>query len=80
MGFDVCFVFIGFVVGWGFIFWFFMFEIFFLYVKGLVIGVCVFINWFMVFLVIKEFSSFMVSVGFDGFFLMEKRFLELFLL
>lgn len=65
---SMCFFIVGFVVGWGFIFWLFMLEIFFLYVKGVVIGICVFINWFMVFFVIKEFSSFMEVFRFYGVF------------
>ncbi|VFV41564.1 solute carrier family [Lynx pardinus] len=51
----------GFAVGWGPIPWLLMSEIFPLHVKGLATGVCVLTNWFMAFLVTKEFSSVMVS-------------------
>ena len=43
-----------------------MSEIFPLHVKGVATGVCVLTNWFMAFLVTKEFSSLMVSAGPDG--------------
>lgn len=42
-----------------------MSEIFPLHVKGVATGVCVLTNWFMAFLVTKEFSSLMVSAGPD---------------
>lgn len=51
----------GFAVGWGPIPWLLMSEIFPLHVKGVATGVCVLTNWFMAFLVTKEFSSIMVS-------------------
>lgn len=40
-----------------------MSEIFPLHVKGVATGICVLTNWFMAFLVTKEFSSIMVSAG-----------------
>lgn len=40
-----------------------MSEIFPLHVKGVATGICVLTNWFMAFLVTKEFSSVMVSAG-----------------
>lgn len=40
-----------------------MSEIFPLHVKGVATGVCVLTNWLMAFLVTKEFSSLMVSLG-----------------
>lgn len=43
-----------------------MSEIFPLHVKGVATGVCVLTNWLMAFLVTKEFSSLMVSIGPDG--------------
>lgn len=43
-----------------------MSEIFPLHVKGVATCVCVLTNWFMAFLVTKEFSSLMVSAGPDG--------------
>lgn len=43
-----------------------MSEIFPLPVKGVATGVCVLTNWFMAFLVTKEFSSLMVSAGPDS--------------
>lgn len=43
-----------------------MSEIFPLHVKGVATGVCVLTNWFMAFLVTKEFSSVMVSAGLEG--------------
>lgn len=49
-------------MGWGPIPWLLMSEIFPLHVKGVATGVCVLTNWFMAFLVTKEFSSVMVSV------------------
>ncbi|XP_066896788.1 solute carrier family 2, facilitated glucose transporter member 8 isoform X2 [Kogia breviceps] len=49
----------GFAVGWGPIPWLLMSEIFPLHVKGVATGVCVLTNWFMAFLVTKEFSSLM---------------------
>ncbi|OWK10416.1 SLC2A8, partial [Cervus elaphus hippelaphus] len=49
----------GFAVGWGPIPWLLMSEIFPLPVKGVATGVCVLTNWFMAFLVTKEFSSLM---------------------
>ncbi|CAK7290841.1 Solute carrier family 2, facilitated glucose transporter member 8 [Vulpes lagopus] len=49
----------GFAVGWGPIPWLLMSEIFPLHVKGMATGVCVLTNWFMAFLVTKEFSSVM---------------------
>ncbi|XP_029776664.1 solute carrier family 2, facilitated glucose transporter member 8 isoform X2 [Suricata suricatta] len=49
----------GFAVGWGPIPWLLMSEIFPLHVKGLATGVCVLTNWFMAFVVTKEFSSVM---------------------
>lgn len=53
-------------MGWGPIPWLLMSEIFPLHVKGVATGVCVLTNWFMAFLVTKEFSSLMVSAGPDG--------------
>ncbi|XP_031225745.1 solute carrier family 2, facilitated glucose transporter member 8 isoform X2 [Mastomys coucha] len=49
----------GFAVGWGPIPWLLMSEIFPLHVKGVATGVCVLTNWFMAFLVTKEFSTVM---------------------
>lgn len=43
-----------------------MSEIFPLPVKGVATGVCVLTNWFMAFLVTKEFSSLMVSADPDS--------------
>ncbi|XP_075416879.1 solute carrier family 2, facilitated glucose transporter member 8 [Tenrec ecaudatus] len=53
-----CFI-AGFALGWGPIPWLLMSEIFPLHVKGLATGACVLTNWFMAFLVTKEFSSLM---------------------
>lgn len=53
-------------MGWGPIPWLLMSEIFPLPVKGVATGVCVLTNWFMAFLVTKEFSSLMVSAGPDS--------------
>lgn len=50
-------------MGWGPIPWLLMSEIFPLHVKGVATGVCVLTNWLMAFLVTKEFSSLMVSLG-----------------
>lgn len=50
-------------MGWGPIPWLLMSEIFPLHVKGVATGICVLTNWFMAFLVTKEFSSIMVSAG-----------------
>lgn len=63
MGSDSCLAPAGFAVGWGPIPWLLMSEIFPLHVKGMATGVCVLTNWFMAFLVTKEFSSVMVSAG-----------------
>lgn len=52
-------------MGWGPIPWLLMSEIFPLHVKGVATGICVLTNWFMAFLVTKEFSSLMVSAGPD---------------
>ena len=67
---DACLAPTGFAVGWGPIPWLLMSEIFPLHVKGLATGVCVLTNWFMAFLVTKEFSSVMVSAGPEGLLLM----------
>uniref|UniRef100_A0ABI7ZRQ1 Major facilitator superfamily (MFS) profile domain-containing protein n=1 Tax=Felis catus TaxID=9685 RepID=A0ABI7ZRQ1_FELCA len=56
---SMCLFIAGFAVGWGPIPWLLMSEIFPLHVKGLATGVCVLTNWFMAFLVTKEFSSVM---------------------
>lgn len=66
MGSDASLAPIGFAVGWGPIPWLLMSEIFPLHVKGVATGVCVLTNWFMAFLVTKEFSSVMVSAGLEG--------------
>ncbi|XP_034520451.1 solute carrier family 2, facilitated glucose transporter member 8 isoform X5 [Ailuropoda melanoleuca] len=56
---SMCLFIAGFAVGWGPIPWLLMSEIFPLHVKGMATGVCVLTNWFMAFLVTKEFSSVM---------------------
>ncbi|XP_006074566.2 solute carrier family 2, facilitated glucose transporter member 8 isoform X8 [Bubalus bubalis] len=56
---SMCLFIAGFAVGWGPIPWLLMSEIFPLHVKGVATGVCVLTNWFMAFLVTKEFSSLM---------------------
>ncbi|XP_040591566.1 solute carrier family 2, facilitated glucose transporter member 8 [Mesocricetus auratus] len=56
---SMCLFIAGFAVGWGPIPWLLMSEIFPLHVKGVATGVCVLTNWFMAFLVTKEFSSIM---------------------
>uniref|UniRef100_A0A673UUN7 Solute carrier family 2 member 8 n=1 Tax=Suricata suricatta TaxID=37032 RepID=A0A673UUN7_SURSU len=56
---SMCLFIAGFAVGWGPIPWLLMSEIFPLHVKGLATGVCVLTNWFMAFVVTKEFSSVM---------------------
>lgn len=56
---SMCLFIAGFAVGWGPIPWLLMSEIFPLHVKGVATGVCVLTNWFMAFLVTKEFSSVM---------------------
>lgn len=66
VGSDACLAPAGFAVGWGPIPWLLMSEIFPLHVKGVATGVCVLTNWFMAFLVTKEFSNLMVSTGPDG--------------
>lgn len=58
-------------MGWGPIPWLLMSEIFPLHVKGMATGVCVLTNWFMAFLVTKEFSSVMVSASSRGLPLMQ---------
>lgn len=56
---SMCLFIAGFAVGWGPIPWLLMSEIFPLHVKGVATGVCVLTNWFMAFLVTKEFNSIM---------------------
>eukprot|EP00069_Balaena_mysticetus_P002480 bmy_04057T0 len=56
---SMCLFIAGFAMGWGPIPWLLMSEIFPLHVKGVATGVCVLTNWFMAFLVTKEFSSLM---------------------
>ncbi|XP_076784652.1 solute carrier family 2, facilitated glucose transporter member 8 isoform X2 [Arvicanthis niloticus] len=56
---SMCLFIAGFAVGWGPIPWLLMSEIFPLHVKGVATGICVLTNWFMAFLVTKEFSSIM---------------------
>ncbi|XP_060245940.1 solute carrier family 2, facilitated glucose transporter member 8 isoform X3 [Meriones unguiculatus] len=56
---SMCLFIAGFAVGWGPIPWLLMSEIFPLHVKGVATGICVLTNWFMAFLVTKEFSSVM---------------------
>ncbi|XP_032721802.1 solute carrier family 2, facilitated glucose transporter member 8 isoform X2 [Lontra canadensis] len=56
---SMCLFIAGFAVGWGPIPWLLMSEIFPLHVKGMATGVCVLTNWFMAFLVTKEFSNVM---------------------
>ncbi|XP_070309270.1 solute carrier family 2, facilitated glucose transporter member 8 isoform X3 [Odocoileus virginianus] len=56
---SMCLFIAGFAVGWGPIPWLLMSEIFPLPVKGVATGACVLTNWFMAFLVTKEFSSLM---------------------
>ncbi|XP_045879826.1 solute carrier family 2, facilitated glucose transporter member 8 isoform X4 [Meles meles] len=63
---SMCLFIAGFAVGWGPIPWLLMSEIFPLHVKGVATGVCVLTNWFMAFLVTKEFSSVMVSCRWSG--------------
>ncbi|ERE71203.1 solute carrier family 2, facilitated glucose transporter member 8-like protein [Cricetulus griseus] len=60
---SMCLFIAGFAVGWGPIPWLLMSEIFPLHVKGVATGVCVLTNWFMAFLVTKEFSSIMEILG-----------------
>lgn len=55
----MCLFIAGFAVGWGPIPWLLMSEIFPLHIKGVATGVCVLTNWFMAFLVTKEFNSIM---------------------
>ncbi|XP_054853376.1 solute carrier family 2, facilitated glucose transporter member 8 [Eublepharis macularius] len=50
----------GFALGWGPIPWLVMSEIFPLRARGAASGACVLTNWFMAFLVTKEFHDFMV--------------------
>lgn len=71
MSSDACLAPTGFAVGWGPIPWLLMSEIFPLHVKGMATGVCVLTNWFMAFLVTKEFSSVMVSASSRGLPLMQ---------
>ncbi|XP_045646854.1 solute carrier family 2, facilitated glucose transporter member 8 isoform X4 [Ursus americanus] len=63
---SMCLFIAGFAVGWGPIPWLLMSEIFPLHVKGMATGVCVLTNWFMAFLVTKEFSSVMGLEHSDG--------------
>nr|BAA94383.1 glucose transporter 8 [Rattus norvegicus] len=56
---SMCLFIAGFAVGWGPIPWLLMSEIFPLHIKGVATGVCVLTNWFMAFLVTKEFNSIM---------------------
>ncbi|XP_060107342.1 solute carrier family 2, facilitated glucose transporter member 8 [Heteronotia binoei] len=50
----------GFALGWGPIPWLVMSEIFPLRARGAASGACVLTNWFMAFLITKEFHDFMV--------------------
>ncbi|XP_023557466.1 solute carrier family 2, facilitated glucose transporter member 8 isoform X2 [Octodon degus] len=64
----------GFALGWGPIPWLLMSEIFPLHVKGVATGVCVLTNWFVAFLVTKEFSSLMEALRPHGTFWLASAF------
>lgn len=51
----------GFALGWGPIPWLVMSEIFPLKARGISSGACVLTNWFMAFLITKEFHDLTVS-------------------
>lgn len=58
----IMFFIMGYVMGWGLIIWLFMFEVLFLWVCGVVLGFCVLVSWFIVFVFIKFFLLVVVSV------------------
>ncbi|XP_023557465.1 solute carrier family 2, facilitated glucose transporter member 8 isoform X1 [Octodon degus] len=71
---SMCLFIAGFALGWGPIPWLLMSEIFPLHVKGVATGVCVLTNWFVAFLVTKEFSSLMEALRPHGTFWLASAF------
>lgn len=71
---SMCLFIAGFALGWGPTPWLLMSEIFPLHIKGLATGICVLTNWFMAFLVTKEFSSLMEALRPHGTFWLASAF------